>query len=72
MFLVLNRFIKHRKQFQQPRPVHLADDLTPDLGDYDRAFGLSGEAIWATTAAHSGSVKQITYLAAALKAPRLL
>lgn len=34
-----------RKQFQQPRPVHLADDLTRDLGDYDRAFGLTGEAI---------------------------
>ena len=34
-----------RTQFQQPRPVHLADDLTRDLGDYDRAFGLTGEAI---------------------------
>lgn len=34
-----------RKQFQQPRAVHLADDLARDLGDYDRAFGLTGEAI---------------------------
>lgn len=31
-----------RKQFQQPRPVaSSAQDLTRDLSDYDRAFGLS-------------------------------
>jgi Mu transposase-like protein len=31
-----------RKQFQQPRAVAAAgDDLARDLGDYDRAFGLS-------------------------------
>ena len=31
-----------RKQFQQPRAVAAAgDDLTRDLGDYDRAFGLN-------------------------------
>jgi hypothetical protein len=29
-----------RKQFQQPRTVAAVDDLTRDLGDYDRAFGL--------------------------------
>lgn len=32
-----------REQFQQPRPVHPVDDLTRDLADYDRAFGLTGE-----------------------------
>jgi hypothetical protein len=32
-----------RKQFQQPRAVVGAlDDLARDLGDYDRAFGLTG------------------------------
>jgi hypothetical protein len=30
-----------RKQFQQPRTVAGPDDLTRDLGDYDRAFGLT-------------------------------
>ena len=36
-----------RQQFQQPRPLRAADDLTRDLADYDRAFGLAadGEAI---------------------------
>jgi hypothetical protein len=34
-----------RKQFQQPRAVRPADDLVRDLSDYDRAFGLTGEAI---------------------------
>jgi hypothetical protein len=29
-----------RKQFQQPRAAATGDDLTRDLGDYDRAFGL--------------------------------
>jgi len=29
-----------RRQFQQPRPTAAAEDLTRDLGDYDRAFGL--------------------------------
>ena len=36
-----------RKQFQQPRPASgigtADDDLTRDLGDYDRAFGISTE-----------------------------
>ncbi len=32
-----------REQFQQPRQVHPVDDLTRDLADYDRAFGLTGE-----------------------------
>jgi len=32
-----------REQFQQSRPVHQVDDLTRDLADYDRAFGLTGE-----------------------------
>jgi hypothetical protein len=32
-----------RKQFQQPRALPAAgDDLVRDLGDYDRAFGLTG------------------------------
>jgi len=34
-----------RKQFQRPRAVDAVDELTRDLGDYDRAFGLTGEAI---------------------------
>ena len=29
-----------RKQFQQPRAAAVGDDLTRDLADYDRAFGL--------------------------------
>ena len=34
-----------RKQFQQPRPVAAAgDDLSRDLADYDRAFGLHDSA----------------------------
>jgi len=32
-----------RQQFQQPRPA-IVDDLTRDLADYDRAFGISGVA----------------------------
>jgi hypothetical protein len=32
-----------RQQFQTPRPVAVGDDLSRDLADYDRAFGLSGE-----------------------------
>lgn len=31
-----------RRQFQQPRAVAAGDDLTRDLADYDRAFGISG------------------------------
>ncbi len=35
---------KHlRQQFQQPRLAPAGDDLTRDLGDYDRAFGLGEE-----------------------------
>lgn len=35
-----------RRAFQQPRPAHPGgDDLARDLADYDRAFGLTGEAI---------------------------
>ncbi|WP_395245550.1 IS21 family transposase [Agromyces sp. MMS24-K17] len=33
-----------RHQFQEPRPVPQGDDLTRDLGDYDRAFGIEGVA----------------------------
>jgi len=33
-----------REQFQQPRRIAAADDLTRDLADYDRAFGISGVA----------------------------
>jgi len=34
-----------RKQFQQPRAVAAAgDDLSRDLADYDRAFGLNDQA----------------------------
>lgn len=29
-----------RREFQHPRPISVVDDLTRDLGDYDRAFGL--------------------------------
>lgn len=32
-----------REQFQQPRPALSGDDLTRDLADYDRAFGLGEE-----------------------------
>jgi hypothetical protein len=32
-----------REQFQQPTPIQPGDDLSRDLADYDRAFGLSGE-----------------------------
>jgi transposase len=31
-----------REQFQQPRAITIDDDLTRDLADYDRAFGLTG------------------------------
>ena len=34
-----------RRQFQYPKAVPPADDLTRDLSDYDRAFGLTGEVI---------------------------
>jgi hypothetical protein len=34
-----------RREFQRPSTARLEDDLTRDLGDYDRAFGLGGEAI---------------------------
>ena len=34
-----------RRAFQQPRPAHPGgEDLARDLADYDRAFGLTGEA----------------------------
>ena len=39
----VERAARLRQQFQQPRPVRVADDLARDLGDYDRAFGLTGE-----------------------------
>ncbi|TGY32514.1 hypothetical protein E5344_15085, partial [Microbacterium laevaniformans] len=32
-----------RKQFQQPRAAAVGDDLSRDLADYDRAFGLASE-----------------------------
>lgn len=31
-----------REQFQQPRAVVTGEDLSRDLADYDRAFGLTG------------------------------
>jgi AcrR family transcriptional regulator len=31
-----------REQFRAPRPVAVGDDLTRDLSDYDRAFGIGG------------------------------
>jgi hypothetical protein len=34
-----------RRQFQHPSGVRPGEDLTRDLRDYDRAFGLGGEAI---------------------------
>lgn len=33
-----------RQQFQQPRPTVVDTDLTRDLADYDRAFGIEGVA----------------------------
>jgi hypothetical protein len=33
-----------REQFRQPRSISVSDDLTRDLADYDRAFGLTGTA----------------------------
>jgi hypothetical protein len=33
-----------RREFNQPRPAPVVDDLTRDLGDYDRAFGLDGKS----------------------------
>ena len=34
-----------RRDFQHPRAAQDGDDLTRDLGDYDRAFGLTDQAI---------------------------
>jgi hypothetical protein len=34
-----------RRQFQHPARPEIGDDLARDLGDYDRAFGLTGEVI---------------------------
>ncbi|GAA1696031.1 IS21-like element ISMbo1 family transposase [Microcella alkalica] len=34
-----------RRQFQQPRTAQVAGDLTRDLADYDRAFGLIDEEV---------------------------
>jgi transposase len=34
-----------REQFNTPRPVNTAEDLTRDLADYDRAFGLDSREI---------------------------
>ena len=33
-----------REQFQRPRVVTAADDLTRDVADYDRVFGQTGTA----------------------------
>ena len=33
-----------RQHFQQPRQIIAADELTRDLADYDRAFGIEGVA----------------------------
>lgn len=35
-----------RQQFQTPRAAMAADDLSRDLADYDRAFGIEGVAWW--------------------------
>ena len=34
-----------RAVFKAPRLAAVADDLTRDLGDYDRAFGIDSEAM---------------------------
>jgi len=34
-----------RAEFQRPRIVEVVDDLTRDLGDYDRAFGLDRQVM---------------------------
>ena len=56
-------------------PRATGDDLTRDLGDYDRAFGLDRDGGGRLMAAAKNTtrrrIKQITYLAAALKAPRI-
>jgi hypothetical protein len=62
-----------RQEFRQPRPPAPAGDLLRDLAGYDRAFGLisSGGAARMTTPASHDTAKQLRYLAAALKAPRI-
>ena len=34
-----------RREFQQPRLTAVGDDLTRDLADYDRAFGLVEDGV---------------------------
>ncbi|MFZ1374348.1 ATP-binding protein [Nostocoides sp.] len=69
-----------RKQFRQPRiVVGERGDLVRDLCEYDRAFGLTSRRVQlmgATknttgTTASTEAVKQIPYLAGALKARRI-
>jgi DNA replication protein DnaC len=55
-----------RAAFVRPTPAS-ADDLRRDLADYDRAFGVDLDQ----EVAMSDPTKQISYLAAALKAPRI-
>ena len=61
-----------REAFSRPRAV-IDDPLRRDLADYDRAFGVdglrSGDGRQAAT--RSDAVKQIHYLAASFKAPRI-
>ena len=62
-----------RQQFQQPSPSLTEDQLGHDLADYDPAFGVqSGRSLMtAKQQPPWETVKQIHYLAAALKAPRI-
>lgn len=36
---------KLRHEFQKPRTISAGDELARDLGDYDRAFGLTGDGV---------------------------
>jgi len=61
-----------RKQFQRPRPVRGVDDLHRDLADYHRGVRADrGGRLMPATSSPAEAVKQTTYLAAALKAPRI-
>ena len=61
-----------RSEFQQPRGHGPASRRPgPDLADYDRAFGLDEEVDLMAAKTTTDAVKQINYLAAALKAPRI-
>lgn len=59
-----------RQQFQQSRSALGDTDLSRDLADYDRGFGIGRSRVMASGKT-TDAAKQITYLAGALKAPRI-